>query len=384
MGRNELLPFLAMVIVQIGYAGMNISSKVAMQSGMAPLVLVAYRQLFATLAIAPFAYFLEREKRPKITKQVLYQIFLCSLFGATLNQICYFVGLKQTTATIACALNNTLPAMTFLLAVPLGLEAVGIRKRGGQAKIMGTIVCIGGAMLLSFYHGHLIDIHQPKINWHYSGDNSNKRNGSNSHLNVVLGPFLLLASNLAMAIWFVIQAKISETFTAPYTSSAIMGFMGTIQCVTIAACTNHKISDWALTSRIRMVASLYAGVVGSGIAVCLMAWAIQRKGPLYVSVFNPLLLVIVALLSWALHMEKLYIGTAIGSLLIVLGLYAVLWGKSKEMNDDNNQLDINSIQFEVNKNNEAVEKEDLEKQQQLVDLKAITNGHHLGSPIISA
>ena len=40
-----------------------------------------------------------------------------------------------------------------------------------------------------------------------------------------------------------------------------------------------------------------------------MSWCIQRKGPLYVSVFSPLLLVIVAILSWALLQEKLYEGT---------------------------------------------------------------------------
>lgn len=56
---GDLMPFLAMVIVQIGYAGMNITSKLAMDSGMNPLVLVAYRQMFATLAIIPFAYFFE-------------------------------------------------------------------------------------------------------------------------------------------------------------------------------------------------------------------------------------------------------------------------------------------------------------------------------------
>ncbi|XP_021853306.1 WAT1-related protein At1g09380 [Spinacia oleracea] len=374
--RNELLPFLAMVIVQVGYAGMNITSKVAMESGMPPLILVAYRQLFATLSIVPFAYFFEREKRPKITKQILFQIFLCSLFGATLNQIFYFVGLKDTTATIACAMNNMLPAMTFILAVPFGLEAVGIKKKGGQAKILGTIVCIGGAMLLSFYHGHLIDIHQPKFHWHFSDGSASTNNGSSSHLHVVLGPVLLLLSNLAMAIWFIIQAKMSENFQAPYTSSALMGFMGSIQCVIIAACTNHTVSDWSLSSPIRMVAGIYAGVVGSGLAVCLMAWSIQVKGPLYVSVFNPLLLVIVALLSWALRMEKLYIGTAIGSALIVLGLYAVLWGKSKEITNDDNQMDITNIQFKIeeDKNNDA-EKEDLEKQQQLVIVRGKLNDH---------
>ncbi|KAF5946872.1 hypothetical protein HYC85_017100 [Camellia sinensis] len=43
------LPFLAMVIVQVGYAGMNILSKLAMDSGMNPFVHVAYRQIFASI-----------------------------------------------------------------------------------------------------------------------------------------------------------------------------------------------------------------------------------------------------------------------------------------------------------------------------------------------
>jgi hypothetical protein len=56
---GDLLPFLAIVLLQVGYAGMNITSMFAMQSGMHPLVLVAYRLMFATMAIAPFAYFME-------------------------------------------------------------------------------------------------------------------------------------------------------------------------------------------------------------------------------------------------------------------------------------------------------------------------------------
>lgn len=55
-----MMAFLSMVIVQMGYAGMNIISKLAMDSGMNPFVHVAYRQIFATLAIAPLAFFMER------------------------------------------------------------------------------------------------------------------------------------------------------------------------------------------------------------------------------------------------------------------------------------------------------------------------------------
>jgi len=57
---SSIIPLLAMIIVQLGYAGMNITSKLAIQSGMQPLVLVAYRQIFATISLAPFAFWFER------------------------------------------------------------------------------------------------------------------------------------------------------------------------------------------------------------------------------------------------------------------------------------------------------------------------------------
>lgn len=52
--------YFAMISLQFGYAGMNIITKVSLNKGMSHYVLVAYRQAFATAAIAPFAFFLER------------------------------------------------------------------------------------------------------------------------------------------------------------------------------------------------------------------------------------------------------------------------------------------------------------------------------------
>jgi len=36
---------------------------------------------------------------------------------ATGNMVLYFIGLKNSSPTIGCALTNTLPAFTFILAV---------------------------------------------------------------------------------------------------------------------------------------------------------------------------------------------------------------------------------------------------------------------------
>lgn len=57
---GEMVPFVAMVLLQVGFAGMNITSKLALDGGMNPFVLVTYRQIFATFATLPFALLLER------------------------------------------------------------------------------------------------------------------------------------------------------------------------------------------------------------------------------------------------------------------------------------------------------------------------------------
>ncbi|XP_057502050.1 WAT1-related protein At1g09380-like [Actinidia eriantha] len=327
---GDLMAFLTMVIVQVGYAGMNILSKLAMDSGMNPLVHVAYRQLFATIVIAPFAYFLERKTRPKMTLPIFFQIILSSIFGATLNQTLYFVGLQNSTPTIACALSNLLPAFTFILAVPFRLESVGIRRKPGQAKVLGTVICVGGAMLLSFYHGRTV-IGESSIHWKYAEKMGNENSISHPN-NFFLGPFLLIVSTISWAIWFIIQARMSKNYSAPYTTSALICSMASIQCGIIAFCAEPHVSSWSLKPGIRALSSFYSGTVCTALAFCLMSWCIQLKGPLYVSVFSPLQLVIVAILSWALLQEKLYEGTVVGSTLIVMGLYAVLWGKNREMN----------------------------------------------------
>lgn len=63
-GCSELLrrakPYVAMISLQFGYAGMNIITKVSLSKGMSHYVLVVYRHAFATLSIAPFALILER------------------------------------------------------------------------------------------------------------------------------------------------------------------------------------------------------------------------------------------------------------------------------------------------------------------------------------
>lgn len=347
-----------MAIVQLGYAGSNVVTKLVMDTGMDPFVQTAYRPIFATISIAPFAYFLERKTRPRLTLSVLFQIFLCSIVGITANQYTFCIGLKYTTPTIVSALDNLIPAFTFLLAVLFGLEKLGLRSIAGQAKLIGTIVCVGGAMLLSLYRGPVV-IGQFGFHWKYAESRTDKDVNS-THTNFLLGPFILIISSITYALWLIIQARVNEKYAAPYSSTLLMFFMASFQCMIISFCVVPKASEWALTP-IRAISVVYNGTVCSSLALYLCSWCIERKGPLYVSMFNPLLLVIAAFLSWILLREKLYVGIVVGSIFTVVGLYGFLWGQKKEMDQSKNDEEEEDV-VEANKEEN---KADLELQ--LVD-----------------
>ncbi|GJN27653.1 hypothetical protein PR202_gb15694 [Eleusine coracana subsp. coracana] len=75
---------------------------------------------------------------------------------------------------------------------------------------------------------------------------------------------------------------------------------------------------------------LTQGIMASGCAFPLMSWCLQKRGPLYVAMFGPLIIVFVAVLSSIFLDETLHLGIALGAILIVGGLYMVLWGKARE------------------------------------------------------
>ncbi|CAA2938311.1 WAT1-related At1g25270-like [Olea europaea subsp. europaea] len=107
--------------------------------------------------------------------------------------------------------------------------------------------------------------------------------------------------------------------------------MRSIQAFACALSMERDWNQWKLGWNLRLLGAAYMGIVASGLIwVCLMC-CVQMRGPLFVSIFNPLMLVVVALVGSLLLDEKLHLERVIGAAIIVLGLYTVLFGKSKEM-----------------------------------------------------
>eukprot|EP01018_Ginkgo_biloba_P017334 Gb_23338 [translate_table: standard] len=333
-------PHIAQVAVQICYAVMNIITRVALDDGMNPLIYVAYRQAVATLAIAPFAYFLERKERPAMTCAIFWQIFFLGLVGITLNQNFYFEGLAYTTPTFASATTNLIPVVTFVMATTFGLEKVNIRTMRGQAKVLGTLVCVGGAMVMTVYKGPVLATLA----------------GALKTETWTLGAILLFASCCLWSGWLTFQTPVVKKYPTQQSLTALMIFCGAIQSFVIAAIFERRASAWKLKLDMELLSIVYSvsiltyGVLSSAFAFFIQTYCIKEKGPVFAAVFNPLNTILVAILEYFILHVNLHVGSVVGAVLIIAGLYTVLWGKAndqinvdstKDATSDNNNIDYN-------------------------------------------
>ncbi|KAJ6412088.1 hypothetical protein OIU84_005198 [Salix udensis] len=318
---------LAMLALQFGYAGFHVVSRAALNMGVSKLVFPVYRNIIALLLLLPFAYFLEKKERPALTFNFALQFFLLALVGITANQGFYLLGLENTSPTFASAIQNSVPAITFLMAALLRIEKVRINRKDGIAKVLGTICCVAGASVITLYTGPVIyspanHLNRPTPMFVSLGDAEAK--------NWTLGCLYLIGHCLSWSGWLVLQAPVLKKYPARLSVTSYTCFFGLIQFMIIAAFMERDPQAWIFHSGGELFTILYAGVVASGIAFAVQIWCIDRGGPVFVAVYQPVQTLVVAIMASIALGEEFYLGGIIGAALIIVGLYLVLWGKSEE------------------------------------------------------
>ncbi|MBA0750036.1 hypothetical protein Gogos_003900, partial [Gossypium gossypioides] len=281
---NHGKPFLAMILMQSSYAVMSIIAKYALNQGMSPHVLVAYRLAVAAVIITPFAIVLERP---------------------VLDHNFFYTGMKYTTATFTTAMCNVLPALTFALACIVKLERVEIGKVRSQAKVAGTAVAVGGAMIMTLIKGPILELPWTKGRNHYLGQHG----ASGAHKqDMVMGALLLLAGCCCWACFVISQARILKSYPAKLSLTALICIMGTFEGTILAFAVEWRNpSVWHIGFDSKLIASLYGGLV-TAFALYAMGSVMKRRGPVFVSAFNPLSMVIVAILGSFFLAEDMYLG----------------------------------------------------------------------------
>ncbi|CAL5213705.1 unnamed protein product [Lathyrus oleraceus] len=334
-------PEVLMVFVQLATGAMNIICKLAINDGMSMRVATVYRLICAAAFNIPIALFFDRKNRAKITWSVLSKAFLCGLFGGSLYLNLYLEALALTSATFMLVIFNLIPAITFIMAVCFGMDKFNLRLAEGKAKVIGTIMGMSGAMLMIFFKGAEIHIWSSNINLLNPHQNPNELMASH-HVEIrkkILGVSIALASSCSFSMWLIIQAKLHKEFPYHHSSAALMVSMGAIQAIVISLCFERDWNQWKLGNKLRILTVVYPGIVVSGLAVIIVAWCIRARGPLFASSFNPLQLLLVVIAAYLMLDEKLYLGSMLGAIVIVCGLYTVLWGQGREMKNKMKMLE---------------------------------------------
>ncbi|KAK1560783.1 hypothetical protein Q3G72_030881 [Acer saccharum] len=300
-------PHLLMIVSQTCYTLLYFITQASFNEGLNPHVYVTYRHVVGGLVVFPFAYFLER-------------------IGFTINM--YFASLRYTSTTFVTSMVNTVSSLTFIVAVILRMEIVDVRNPRGIAKIVGTIISLAGVMIMILYKGQAMQ--SLKGDLIHIGNNS-------THEDWIKGSILTVTSCISWSVWYIMQGFTLKKYPAQLSLTVWINCIGGAQSAVFTVLIQHKPAAWSITSAIDFLSIIYGGVVCCGLTLFLQLYCIRHKGPVFVTIFNPLSTVMVTTLAYFVVGEKLYMGRILGGAIVIAGLYALLWGKEKDQECINTQ-----------------------------------------------
>ncbi|KAF8379845.1 hypothetical protein HHK36_029294 [Tetracentron sinense] len=201
---------------------------------------------------------------------------------------------------------------------------MGLRSRAGKIKIAGSILCVAGALTISLYKGKTFHI------FHSHHTFKQQANIVKTKGNWTRGTFMLVGSCLGYATWYILQVKLFKVFPSRYWATMITCVIASLQSAVIGVLLNRSEDAWKLRWNLQFVTIVYSGALATAATFCLILWTIKSRGPTYPSMFNPLSLIFVAISESLFLGEAISVGSLLGMVMIVVGLYAFLWGKRNE------------------------------------------------------
>ncbi|XP_056165862.1 WAT1-related protein At5g40240-like isoform X2 [Syzygium oleosum] len=250
------LPFVGMIMVVLVQASSMVVTKMAMSDGLNKYTLAFYCNALSSLVLLPCPFIISRRSGscPPLTFSVLRKIFLLALVGFA-SQICGYAGIDYSSPVLGTAMMNLIPAFTFILAIISRMEKVNWKSTSSQAKLLGTIASILGALLITLYKGPTMlrspsppsFVHPHRLLLLLS-----------QQLNWVLGGLLLAAEAFLLSLWYIVQAFILKDYPVVMNIMFYLMFFATIFSGLLSFIMVREPQSWILKVNMGLIAILYS------------------------------------------------------------------------------------------------------------------------------
>ncbi|XP_022133541.1 WAT1-related protein At2g39510-like [Momordica charantia] len=202
-------PYLAAIVLRFLAAALIVISKIAMNHGMSPFVYSLYRFFVAAIVVAPFALLFHRKRRPQMTWPIFAKI---------------------------------------LLLGSMEMEKVDIRRFSSQVKILGTVVAVGGAMIMTFFRGPNLRFPWTKLqDLHNNHHSNNSTSPSNTHQDSFKGVILVTISCLCSSLSCILQAVELKSYPMGLSVTVLVSLVGVVEGAVVASAMEWRNScAWSL------------------------------------------------------------------------------------------------------------------------------------------
>ncbi len=277
---------LSLIAVQFMFASLSVVAKKLVLPELPPFAFIAARATIAT-AILGIAYAARPER---VAWRDLPVLFGYAFFGIIANQLLFILGLERSTATNAVVIGAVIPVFT--VGVALALR----RERATALKLVGLSVAFAGAMTVV---------------------GAGRFEGGASRL---VGNLLMVGNSLCFSIYLVVSRGLLAKYST-LTVTAWTFFFGLVGVLPFGA--PGLIAHAHAASARAWIGVAYIAVFPTVGTYFLNSYALRVAPSSLVAIYIYLQPVIGALMARAWLDERVGLATAVGAVLIAVGIWLV-------------------------------------------------------------
>jgi hypothetical protein len=119
-----------------------------------------------------------------------------------------------------------------------------------MAKLVGTLVSLGGAMVLTLYKGVALT--------HAASPHHGRQHQAQGHAKWTLGTLAILGNCVCLSCWFLLHGRLARKYPHVYSCNSLVSGLSFLQVAVVGLCTQRSITPWIIKSKFQILTVLYA------------------------------------------------------------------------------------------------------------------------------